>query len=269
MTIKKIIKSILRVGLKFLRIHTADASVSPKINATIPENKRRQEIAASYLQGKGIEIGALHLPLEVPLTAEVRYVDHMPEKALRWHYPELEPFNLVPVDLIDDGERLRTLPTESVDFVISNHMIEHAEDPVFALNNWLRVLKKEGILYLGVPDMRHTFDKNRPVTPLEHLLQDFKQTPAISRKQHYQEWSHFVDHVPEEKMEQHVKNLEEMHYSIHFHVWTPMAFLKLLLYCQHEMALPFEIVFMQQQGLEFIVVLKKIATLSKINQKHD
>src|SRR5215212_7552941 len=35
----------------------------------------REDAARRYLRGSGVEVGALHLPLRVPRTVTVRYVD--------------------------------------------------------------------------------------------------------------------------------------------------------------------------------------------------
>ena len=48
-----------------------------------PARRRRREIAGRYLRGNGIEIGALHNPLDVPRSAHVRYVDHLAVDELR------------------------------------------------------------------------------------------------------------------------------------------------------------------------------------------
>ena len=69
----------------------------------------REALAAHYLRGHGIEIGALHNPLKVPRRAHVSYVDRMAVPDLRAHYPELAREKLVPVDIIGDGETLSTL----------------------------------------------------------------------------------------------------------------------------------------------------------------
>ena len=68
----------------------------------------RRELSFSYLKGGGIEVGALHGPLPVSGQAKVRYVDRMSVSDLRKHYPELDHVDLVDVDVIDDGEVLRT-----------------------------------------------------------------------------------------------------------------------------------------------------------------
>jgi hypothetical protein len=58
----------------------------------------RAAIARRFIQGSGIEIGALHNPLRMPRGAQVRYVDRMPVAELRRQYPELEGEELVEVE---------------------------------------------------------------------------------------------------------------------------------------------------------------------------
>jgi ubiquinone/menaquinone biosynthesis C-methylase UbiE len=43
--------------------------------------------------------------------------------------------------VVDDGARLASFADGSLDFVVANHMLEHAEDPIAALKHQLRVLK--------------------------------------------------------------------------------------------------------------------------------
>jgi hypothetical protein len=69
---------------------------------------RRETIARVYLRGNGIEIGALHHPLKVSRWARVKYVDRLSVPDLREQYPELDSEDLVNVDILDDGESLRT-----------------------------------------------------------------------------------------------------------------------------------------------------------------
>ena len=141
----------------------------------IPNEDLRRQIAWRYLSGNGIEIGALHSPLIVPPNAQVLYVDRMTVADLRNIYPELAAYNLVDVDIIDDGETLSSIADNSYDFVIANHMIEHCQNPIGTIEQHLRVLKSNGILYMAVPDKRYTFDRDRHVTFLEHLLQDYTE----------------------------------------------------------------------------------------------
>jgi predicted SAM-dependent methyltransferase len=219
----------------------------------------RKQIASRYLVGDGIEIGALHSPLEIPSSLRIRYLDRMPVNQLRQQYPELSESNLVELDIIDNGETLESVLDVSLDFVIANHMIEHCQNPIFSLENWLRVLKPGGILYVAVPDKRYTFDCERPVTPIEHLIRDYAEGPGWSMYPHFEEWARLVDKVSENDTVARAKYLAEINYSIHFHVWTQVEFLQLLLYCQSQLSFPIEVELLQKNNIEFIVVLSKTA----------
>src|SRR5438094_350863 len=98
----------------------------------------RVAIANKYLKGEGIEIGALHSPLQVPPSVCVKYVDRMTVPDLRKQYPELDGLELVNTDIIDDGERLDSIQDSTQDFVIANHFIEHCQNPMLALSNMFR-----------------------------------------------------------------------------------------------------------------------------------
>jgi predicted SAM-dependent methyltransferase len=217
----------------------------------------RKELAAKYLSGSGVEIGALHFPLPVPSSVKVRYIDRMPVSQLRTHYPELVDYCLVKVDILDDGEKLSSVSDESVDFVVGNHLIEHTQNPISSLQNWLRVLKPNGVLYMGIPHKYHTFDKDRPVSTLDHIVRDYTDGPEWSRRYHLEEWARLVDRIPEEQVGAHVQYLIEFDYSIHYHVWTEVEFLELLLFCRKSLSFPFEIELVQKNDIEFIVILRK------------
>lgn len=220
-----------------------------------PARRRRREIAGRYLLGNGIEIGALHNPLDVPHSAHVRYVDHLPVDELRRHYPELASAPLVDVDVVDDGERLATIGDATQDFVIANHFLEHCEDPLGAIGNMIRVLRPGGVLYLAVPDKRYTFDAARPVTPAEHVLRDHREGPEGSRRAHYEEWARLVDKVDEP--EAHATALLDRGYSIHFHAWTQAELLELLRTAAAELELDFDIELMLKNRHEVIFVLRR------------
>jgi SAM-dependent methyltransferase len=217
----------------------------------------REDLAARYLRGTGIEIGALHNPLSTPPGASVRYVDRMTVSELRQQYPELNGLPLVEVDLIDDGERLEAIPDESLDFVIANHFLEHCEDPLRALTSFCRVLRSGGTVYLAVPDKRETFDVDRPVTSLDHLLRDHAEGPEGSRRSHFEEWARFVDRVEESRVESHVDELMAKDYSIHYHVWTQAELLELLASLRTRLRLPFDVETLVRNGHEHIAILEK------------
>src|SRR3954449_9087870 len=162
----------------------------------------RRELAAEFLRGNGIEIGGLHLAIPMPAGASVRYVDRITVPELREHYPELDDWDLVSVDIVDDGEVLATIEDGSVDFIIANHFLEHCEDPIAAIQNHLRKLRRGGVLFYAVPDKRYTFDWPRQVTSLQHMLVDHEEGAERSRRDHYEEWARLVEIRSEETTEQ-------------------------------------------------------------------
>jgi SAM-dependent methyltransferase len=187
----------------------------------------RDDLSFRYLRGDGIEIGALYSPLRVPPGARVRYVDHATADELREIYPEHD-WVMAP-DVVDEGERLAKFADESLDFVIANHMLEHVEDPIEALENFLRVLRAGGILFLTLPDPRRTFDDRRERTTVEHVLRDHREGPEVSRRAHFEEWARIIESVPEERVAQRVEEFAADPARHHFHVWELDGFLAFLL----------------------------------------
>ncbi len=74
-----------------------------------------------------------------------------------------------------EGNKLDPIPDRTYDFVVSSHSLEHSANPLRAIAEWKRVTKPRGALLLVLPDRRFTFDHRRPVTPFEHLLDDFRK----------------------------------------------------------------------------------------------
>src|SRR6476620_2061595 len=133
----------------------------------MPLGSLRKELR-HHIHGDGIEIGALHNPFDLsglPIT-RIRYVDRMPSEQLRLQYPELNNVPFVAIDIIDDGQILSTIPNESLDFIIANHMIEHCDNTLGALQNWLLKLRENGVLFLALPDKRRGWDERRDITSL-------------------------------------------------------------------------------------------------------
>jgi SAM-dependent methyltransferase len=198
-------------------------------------NAEKRSRAARWLNGTGIEIGALHNPLAVPPTAHVQYVDRMPSEDLRRHYPELADESLVPVSILGDAHDLSAIPDGSLDFVIANHLIEHLDNPIRGLTEMVRVLRPGGILYVALPEPRVSFDRFRELTPVDHIVDEYRNGPEGGREGHFRDWVHnveaHVDGIPErgdEAKAARVRELMELDYSIHFHVWRPDTFLEFL-----------------------------------------
>jgi SAM-dependent methyltransferase len=209
------------------------------------------------VRGSGLEIGALGAPLRVSRYVRVRYVDRMDIADLLSETPELLTKRLVPVDVVDDAEKMSSQSDETADFIIANHVIEHTEDPLGTIASNLRVIRPGGVLYLGVPNRRRTFDIDRQPTPLEHLIRDHEDGPSWSRHAHLEEWAQFVLKSPADRLLDRVRRLDEEKFSIHYHVWDEREFLEMLEYARGVAAMPFEIEAIHPNSHEFVVILRR------------
>jgi predicted SAM-dependent methyltransferase len=222
----------------------------------------RLTVIDRHLRGRGLEIGALQDPMPLPKGASARYVDIATTAELRRMYPRKAHRHLVPVDVVDDGEKLATVGDGTQDFVAANHFFEHCEDPVGTLRNLLRVVRPGGVVYLSVPDKRHIFDRDRPATTVDHVVRDHEQGPAVSRHQHYEEVVRLAIKVEgEAAVAAKVAELEAQDFRIHFHCWTQTDFLQLLCTLQTRAGFPrFDIAEFVANEREMVVVLRRLAS---------
>lgn len=218
----------------------------------------RESIAGMYIKGHGIEIGALHRPLRIPKSAKVRYIDRMSALDLREQYPELNAKELFNVDIIDDGEHLSKIKDSTQDFVIANHFLEHCQNPIGAIGNMLRVLKKNGVLYLSIPDKRYSFDADRPQTSIDHILRDYQEGPEWSKRQHFDEWTRYIGNIKDEgEADRHIVHLMNIDYSIHYHTWTQTEIIELVATLKKKFFFNFEVELICKNMGEVIIILKK------------
>jgi SAM-dependent methyltransferase len=217
-----------------------------------------------YLRGQGIEIGALHRPLALYEGATVKYVDRLSTEEVRRCYPNVEgqpnvaDQPQVNVDIVDDGETLRTIADESVDFVIANHMLEHTRNPIATVETFLRVLRPGGHIFMAIPDKRFTFDRRRDITPFSHIREDYLRGPEWSDRGHYEDWARNVRQFSDEAATQsYIEKCMASLTNIHFHVWTQVEIVEMFIGTRLEFGFPIEIEAAIRNKDEVVVVLKK------------
>jgi ubiquinone/menaquinone biosynthesis C-methylase UbiE len=233
------------------------------------ETSARAGLANRYLRGSGIEIGALQRPTPLPPSCRVRYIDRMPLDQLLEHYPELSSLPVQAPDLIDDGETLEHLADASQDFIVANHFLEHCENPVQSIKNLLRVLKTDGILFMAIPDKRHTFDLRRPVTRYELLKETGRVGHRPDREALFLEWAQAVSQIGGAEASARARELLAQDYSIHFNVWTPLALLEFLQCAQKDFDLPMEISSVVCSENETIVIIERLgAEARSLEREH-
>ena len=242
-----------------------------------PSISVRKKLAFRYLHGTGLEIGALQHPLEAPPGVIVRYVDYVTREENIRRYPHLDEARIVVTDHIDDGFELTVIPNDSQDFVIANHVLEHAPNPLQTLLNWDRVLKKDGIIFITLPNGARNLDRGRRITPLEHLVEDYdlvkngeREQFARHNREHYREFVEIA--IPnlnrmrqrrpmtEERKQEYVEKLAaEQSTDAHFHVFTRNSMKQLCahLIAAHAHNLTLLETARSRFGHEYVLILKK------------
>ena len=90
------------------------------------------------------------------------------------------------VDVVAPGDDL-PFARDAVGFVLASHVIEHFPDPVRALEEWLRVAREKVLVV--VPHRDRTFDRHRPVTPVEELLERHAAGLRSTEDRHWSVWT--------------------------------------------------------------------------------
>jgi SAM-dependent methyltransferase len=98
--------------------------------------RRQRNGLLDDFHGKGIDVGAGK--------------DHAPW----WDLAEFRGrgLDVWPWDMVDgDAHHLEGVENRTMDFLFASHILEHLEDPVLALRNWVRVVRPGGVLLIAVP----------------------------------------------------------------------------------------------------------------------
>jgi len=181
----------------------------------------RRAVAAMCIHGNGIEVGAGSRPFPLPDGAHCYYGD------VRTHEELSTYFGTSDVALCGeiDAQTMQGVPAASLDFVISAHVIEHLFDPLGAIEAALGVLRPGGTLLLVAPEMTRTWDRERPPTPLAHVIGDHADGGEGTRLQAYLEHVRHVhpvltgETIAEDRVEENARAIMASGMDIHVHAW--------------------------------------------------
>ena len=90
-----------------------------------------------------------------------------------------------------EGDNLSSFQNNEFDFVLSSNCIEHIANPIKAILEWKRITSK--YLIIVIPKKDNNFDKKRPVTSFEHLLDDYKMNMGEDDLTHMKEVINLTD----------------------------------------------------------------------------
>lgn len=213
----------------------------------------RSELSKKHLRGSGLEIGACHFPTPLFEGASAVYVDLVEDP--KTVNPNAKELNHV----VDDAETLSKFGDETFNFLVANHVLEHCQDVIKTLNNWFRILNKDGIAFIALPDKVQTFDKHRAVTPFSHLLIDHYLGPKGSQREHYIDWFSNYEHkkLRGQDLADAVDTAILHNSNVHFHVWDEPA-MKELFETISILSNRFFVLESLRNGAEIIWILKKL-----------
>ena len=191
----------------------------------------RASLTGKYLKAGdvGVEVGAGSRPFPVPNGVQVIYGDVRDADSLSTYFGGLP---IVGDQLVIDAQTMDRFPPESLDFVLSGHVIEHLENPIGAILNTARVVKERGVMIVAVPEMTLTFDKNRPETSIKHLFEDLIVGGESTRLQAFVEHLTYVhplmtgEILSAERIawEAPQSVLRYKEFDIHYHAWSRDSF---------------------------------------------
>lgn len=218
----------------------------------------RNFLAEHFIQGQGIEIGAAQLPVKLPVGASVKYVDVFTADELKKAWPKEYPkLDIVEIDVVDDGEKLTKFKAGSLDFIIANHFIEHCLDPIGTIINMYKKLRNHGVLFMAIPDKRYTFDKKRPLTTYEHLLEEHKDPTKLKfLREHTEEYVRLGEKY-KGSVADRAQSIIESSYRVHYHVWTQRQMTEMFTRLASDFKLDFEIEALIKNRHEIIYIIRK------------
>jgi predicted SAM-dependent methyltransferase len=76
--------------------------------------------------------------------------------------------------------------SNSVDYIVALHMLEHVENPIEVINYWLEIVKPGGGIGIVLPDWRYTWDARNDHATLGHK---WNGTPELVKELHKKHWS--------------------------------------------------------------------------------
>ncbi len=159
------------------------------------------------------------------------------------------------VQYISEATDLSLIPSSKYEFVISSNCLEHVANPLKAIEEWVKVVKKGGLLFLVLPNKDYCFDHNRPITEFSHLFEDYQNNITENDLTHLNEILELHDlemDKPAGSLEQFkersLKNFENR--ALHQHIFDINVLKEIFSYFKLEVLMIYE-------GREYMILGKK------------
>lgn len=155
-------------------------------SSMVTDQELRQKIGDQWIAGEGFEIGPGLDPSLYKGVTKITFVDKRDRRALEALFRGSIEYNVL--DLAAARAYFGT-----ADFAVAHHVFEHLSNPIRGLSDWIALLKPAGRLFVSLPAETHACEKDRLVTPFEHILDDYlfeRGDDHFDSKQHI---PHFIN----------------------------------------------------------------------------
>ena len=236
------------------------------------------EMFKAYLSGEGLEIGGPSSIFSgrsiLPVYQLARSVDNCNFSSTTVFQGEIgvdgRTFryakNKVGLQFICEATDLGRIADERYDFVISSHTIEHISNPLRALLEWRRVLRPIGVLLLVCPHKERTFDHRRPMTRVDHLLEDYQKDTGENDLTHLPEIMQLHDlsmdpmaRNPQSFVKRSMNNIRNR--TLHHHVFDTDLVVQMVTIAG------FKVLFAGTHRLHIIVLCQKVNVEMKVGER--
>ena len=215
---------------------------------------------AVYCKGFGLEIGASGNPYPF-LNFKVDQADLLNES--RKESDILFKNKIIP--LIPPKCCFSNIKDETYDFVYAAHVLEHSLNPLRSLQEWSRLTREGGTIYISIPNKNKTYDKFRNISSIDFLkdkfyrnswdFQEDEMKTMILDTQKYHDYPEEYK-IPLNQLDEKVRNfIDKPNGMHHYSVFDPNSFITFIE--EAEKLFNLETIYFQVIKNEMHVALKK------------
>ena len=141
-----------------------------KILEDICKNKRGIEMGGPSDKGLIVYKNATIID-NVIFSKNTQWSNYENNENMEYRYYDNKIGKVILSDVVD----IPIIKNEEYDFVYARHILEHIANPLKAIKEWLRIIKKDGYIIIYVPEKSYCFDHTREYTKFETLLSQYKK----------------------------------------------------------------------------------------------
>lgn len=146
------------------------------------------------LSGVGLEIGPYDQPTVFKSEANIRYLDWKNREQLARECSHLDMIVDIPeIDYVVHSNRYGDYISDKFDYIIANHVMEHAPNMIQWLEDLCAMMQPGGTLFLALPDKKFSFDKYRQDTALSHFVAEYLSGVEEIPREHQLECEIYYD----------------------------------------------------------------------------